>query len=161
MEKANSDSESALEAEIDESDVVDWSPDGEKVASRGSSVDGSELLFSGYCVIALIQNEVLLSMASNGQSVRYVRLSQSSQTSNRSIRNTSSLQPFSKLYHDGSEYVVERGDQELIRVFAVNEFKWLTREDSYTLGRIKMLYDLQDQSEVDFWYECIKTFTAN
>ncbi|KAI3777215.1 hypothetical protein L1987_47012 [Smallanthus sonchifolius] len=48
-EKANSDSESALEAEIDESDVAYWSPDGEKVASGGSSVDGSELLFSGCC----------------------------------------------------------------------------------------------------------------
>ncbi|KAI3775962.1 hypothetical protein L1987_45722 [Smallanthus sonchifolius] len=61
------------------------------------------------------------------------------QYNDRRIRNTSSLQPFTKMY-----------------VFAVNELKWLTRENLYALARMEILHDPQNQSEVDFCYKCIK-----
>ncbi|KAI3807519.1 hypothetical protein L1987_23449 [Smallanthus sonchifolius] len=57
-EKANSDSEPALEAEIDESDVADWSPNGEKVASGGSSVDGSDSIYFVTTITATITSFV-------------------------------------------------------------------------------------------------------
>ncbi|KAI3784441.1 hypothetical protein L1987_43540 [Smallanthus sonchifolius] len=64
------------------------------------------------------------------------------------------------MYYDGSDFVSERGNQEPIRVFATNELKWLTREDLYALGRMKMLYEPQDQEDVDFCYKCIRGFAA-
>ncbi|KAI3824928.1 hypothetical protein L1987_06401 [Smallanthus sonchifolius] len=47
-----------------------------------------------------------------------------------------------------------------IWVFAANELKWLTREDLYALGRMKMLYDPQDQEHADFCYKCIREFAV-
>ncbi|KAI3824474.1 hypothetical protein L1987_05934 [Smallanthus sonchifolius] len=72
---------------------------------------------------------------------------------------TRSLQPVTKMYYDPySTEVVEIGEQEEIRVYAPQEFKWLSDEDLIALDSMKILYQPKDRHEVEFCYKCIKEF---
>ncbi|KAI3818300.1 hypothetical protein L1987_12104 [Smallanthus sonchifolius] len=72
--------------------------------------------------------------------------------------NTRSLQSFARAYFDPlcKELVVERGNQEPIRVYDALELRWLTYEDIYMIESMKIEHNQSDEVDVQECYTIIK-----
>ncbi|KAI3761918.1 hypothetical protein L1987_52341 [Smallanthus sonchifolius] len=54
--------------------------------------------------------------------------------------------------------VVERGDQYPIYMWDAIDMRYLNDKDLFALERMKILYQSQDQRDVDFCYKCIREY---